>query len=45
VETRFSAPIQTCPGTHPAPYAMGTGVKQLGCCVNHSPIASAEVEE
>jgi len=25
VEARFSAPVQTDPGAHPAPYTMGTG--------------------
>jgi hypothetical protein len=25
VEARFSAPVQTFPGTHPASYKMGTG--------------------
>ena len=38
---RFSAPIQTGPGAHPASYTMGTGsspgVKQLGCDIDHPP--------
>ena len=38
---RFSAPIQTGPGTHPASYTMGTGsfpgVKQPGRGVDHPP--------
>ena len=25
MEARFSAPVQTDPGAHPAPYTMGTG--------------------
>jgi hypothetical protein len=39
VEARFSAPIQTGPGAHPASYTMGTGsflgVKRLGRGVDH----------
>ena len=39
VEARFSAPVQTCPGDHPASYTMGTGsfpgVKQPGRGVDH----------
>ena len=27
---RFSAPVQTCPGTHPASYTMGTGTYVVG---------------
>jgi len=45
---RFSTPIQTDPGAHPATYAMGTGsfagVKQPGCGVDHPSPSSAEVE-
>ena len=45
---RFSAPVQTGPGTHPAAYTMGTGsfpgVKRPGRGVDHPP-PSAEVEE
>jgi len=46
---RFSAPIQTGPGAHPASCTMGTGsfpgVKRLGCGVNHPPPSSTEVKE
>ena len=39
VVARFSAPIQTSPGTHPSSYTKGTvlflGIKQLGCGINH----------
>jgi len=49
VEARFSAPIQTGPGAHPASYTRGTGsfpgVKQPGCGVDHPPLSSAEVKE
>ena len=45
---RFSAPIQTGPGAHPASYTMGTGsfrgVKRPGCGVNYPPPSSAKVE-
>ena len=45
---RFSAPVQTGPGTHPVSYTMGTwsfpGVKQPGRGVDHPPASSAEVE-
>ena len=46
---RFSAPVQTCSGAHPASYTMGTGslpgVKRPGRGVDHShPPSSAEVE-
>ena len=38
VAARFSAPVQTCPGVHPTPYAMDTwsfrGVKWQGCGLN-----------
>jgi hypothetical protein len=38
---RFSAPVQTGPGAHPASYTTGTGpfpvVKRKGCGVDHSP--------
>jgi len=37
VGARFSSPVQTGPGAHPAFYVMGTGsflgVKHLGCGV------------
>jgi len=46
---RFSAPIQTGPGTHPASYTIGTGCfpggKRLGRGVDHPPPSSAEVKE
>jgi len=48
VGMRFSAPVQTSPGTHPASYTMGTGsfpgVKWPGCGINHPPPCSAEVK-
>ena len=44
---RFSAPIQTGPGAHPASYTMGTrsflGVKWPGRGVDHPPPSSALV--
>jgi len=46
---RFSAPVQTGPGAHPASYTMGTGsfpgVKQPGRGVDHPPPSRAEVKE
>ena len=46
---RFSAPIQTSPGAHPASYTMGTGsfpgVKQPGRGADHPPPSSTEVIE
>jgi len=46
---RFSAPVQTGPGAHPASYTMGTGsfpgVKRSGRGVDHAPPSSAEVKE
>jgi len=49
VRARFSAPIQTDPGAHPASYTMGTGsfpgVKRSGRGVDHPPPYSAEVKE
>ena len=45
---RFSAPVQTAPGAHPASCIMGTGsfpgVKRPGRGVDHPPPSSAEVE-
>ena len=45
---RFSAPVQTGPGAHPASYTMGTGsflgVKRPGRGVDHPPPSSAKVE-
>ena len=49
MEARFSTPIQTAPGAHPASSTMGTGslpgVKWPGCGVDHPPPPSAEVKE
>jgi len=46
---RFSAPVQTRPGAHPASYTMGTrsfpGVKRLGHGIDHPPPSSTEVKE
>jgi hypothetical protein len=46
---RFSAPVQTGPGAHPAAYTMGTGsfpgVKRPGRGVDHPHSSSAEVKE
>jgi hypothetical protein len=46
---RFSAPVQTRRGTHPASYTMGTGsfpgVKLPGCGLNHPPSSSVVVKE
>jgi len=46
---RFSAPVQTCPGTHPASYTMGTGSfpeeNRPGHGVDHPPLSSAEDKE
>jgi len=49
VEERFSAPVQTIPGAHPASYTMGTwsfqGIKRTRRDVLHPPPSSAEVKE
>jgi len=49
VGARFSAPVQTGPGAHPASYTVGTGsllaVKRLGHGVDHPSPFSAEVKE
>jgi len=49
VEARFSAPLQTGPGPHPASYTMGNGsfpgVKQPVNGIDHSPPYSAKVKE
>jgi len=49
VGARFSAPVQTGPGAHPATYTMGTGsflgVKQPERVIDHPPPYSAEVKE
>ena len=46
---RFSAPVQTGPGAHPASYTMGTGsllgVKRPGRGADHPPPSNAEVKE
>jgi len=46
---RFSAPVQTSPGAHPASYTMGTGsfpgIKQPKRRTDHPPPYSAEVKE
>jgi len=46
---KFSAPVQTGSGAHPASYTMGTesfpGVKRPGRGVDHPPQYSAEVKE
>jgi hypothetical protein len=48
VGARFSAPVQTGPGAHPASYKMGTGslpgVKWLGRGIDHPFPSSVEVE-
>jgi hypothetical protein len=45
---RFSAHVQTGPGSHPASYTKGTGVfpgvKRPGRCIDHLPPSSAEVK-
>ena len=49
VGARFSAPVLTGPGAHPASYTMGTrsfpGVKRPGRGLDHQTPSSAEVEE
>ena len=46
---RFSAPVHSGPGAHPASYNMGTvsvpGVMRPGCGVGHLPPPSSEVKE
>jgi hypothetical protein len=48
VVARFSAPLQTDPGTHPASYTMDTGlflgVKWPGCGVDDPPSCSTAVK-
>ena len=48
-EARFSAPVQTDRGAHPASCTMGTAsfqpVKLLGRGIDHPPTSSAEVKE
>jgi hypothetical protein len=51
VRARFSTPVQTGPGTHPASCAMGTGslprggVKRLGSGVNHQPHIAPKLKQ
>ena len=49
VGARFSVSVQTCPGTYPATYKMGTGsflgVKRPGRGVDHPPLSSAESKD
>ena len=49
VGAKFSAPVQTSPGAHPASYTTGTGsftgVKLPGRGVDNPPPSSAEVKE
>ena len=49
VEARFSAPVQTGPGVHPASYTMGTGsfpgVKRPGRGVDHPPHLAPRLKE
>jgi len=50
VGARFSAPVQTGPGAHPASYTVGTGslslgVRRLGRGVDQPPLSNTEVEE
>ena len=43
MEARFTAPVQTGPGTHPASCTMGTGKVRPGRDADHSTPSSAEV--
>jgi len=49
VGARFSTPVWTTPGAHPASYTAGTmlfpGVKKPECGVYHQPPSSAGVKE
>jgi len=49
VEARFSAPLQTGPGAHPASYTMGNesfpGVKQPVNGIDHPPPYGVKVKE
>jgi hypothetical protein len=46
---RFSAPVQTGPGAHPASYTMATGsfpgVKRPGCGVDYPPHLAPRLQE
>ena len=48
-EVRFSTPVWTGPGAHPASYTMGTrsfrGVKRPGRGVDHPPPSSTKIKE
>ena len=48
-EARYSTPVQTGPGAHPASHTTGTGsylgVKRSGRGVDHPPPSTAEVKE
>ena len=44
-EARFSAPVQTGPGTHPASYTIDTGSFRPGRGLVHPPLSNAEVTE
>ena len=49
VGARFSAPVQTGCGTHPASYTMGTvsfpGINRPGRGIDHPPPSTAEIKE
>ena len=49
LEARFSATVQTSPGTHPASDTKGTGsfagIKWPRCGVGHTPLSSVGVKE
>ena len=45
VRPRFSAPVHTGPGAHPASCTVGTGSKSAEGGVNRSPISSADFKE
>jgi hypothetical protein len=49
VGARFSTPVHTDPGAHPASYKMGTrsflGVKRPCCAADHPPPSTADVKE
>ena len=46
---RYSAPVQTGPGSHPASYTLGTGslpgVKQPGRAIYHPPLSSSRLKK
>jgi len=48
-DVRFTAPVQTSPGAHPAYYTVGTGsfpeVKRPGRCVHHPPHLVSRLRE